>query len=98
MDVTKEDDFTNPSTVDSIIKRIRGAGDVFFYCSPCTGGSAWQSYNHARAVMRGDMDTLNILQSHKLLHWRLWKSFEMVCEHCAKVGAMVFIEWPRHCA
>ena len=35
-------------------------------------------------------------------HWklmkRLWKAFERVAEHALKVGARVFVEWPRGCS
>ena len=41
-DITKEFDFTNVSTVKYVIKQIKGPVDIFFYCSPCTGGSTWQ--------------------------------------------------------
>ena len=39
IDLVKEDDFTKSSTAKRIINQLRGPGDVFFYCSPCTGGS-----------------------------------------------------------
>ena len=45
IDIVKEDDFTKSSTVKRIVKQLRGPGDVFFYCSPCTGGSTWQRLN-----------------------------------------------------
>ena len=41
-DITEEDDFTNVNTVTYVIRQIKGPGDIFFYCSPCTGGSTWQ--------------------------------------------------------
>ena len=41
-DITKAEDFTNVSTVKYVIKKIKGPGDILFYCSPCTGGSTWQ--------------------------------------------------------
>ena len=39
--ITAEDDFTKPETVDSVIKTLRGPGDMFFFSSLCTGGSTW---------------------------------------------------------
>eukprot|EP00969_Alexandrium_andersonii_P105743 4664292-Alexandrium_andersonii.AAC.1 len=52
VDITKHEDFTDASTVAVTMRGIRGAGDVFFYSSPCTGGSSWQRINteHARRV------------------------------------------------
>ena len=44
-DVTKEQDFVDPKTVDGIIRRLKGPGHVFFYCSLCTVGSTWQRLN-----------------------------------------------------
>ena len=42
IEVTQETDFTDQRTVNDVIRKLKGPGDVFFYCSPCTGGSAWQ--------------------------------------------------------
>ena len=50
IDVTKEDDFASGSTLNKVLANLRGPGDMFFYCSPCTGGSAWQHINLAKAV------------------------------------------------
>jgi len=44
-DITKEDEFTNVSTVKDEIKHTKCPGDIFFYCSPCSGGSMWQRLN-----------------------------------------------------
>ncbi|MFM7988736.1 MAG: hypothetical protein ACKPKO_56425 [Candidatus Fonsibacter sp.] len=92
IDVTKESDFTDKRTVDSVIKSIRGAGDVFFYCSPCTGGSSWQNLNMELAKRRGWKHTIVNLIGHWDLDWRLWQSFEVVARHCAKVGATIILE------
>ena len=45
VDVTQEKDCTNKSTAVGIIRKLKGPGDVCFYCSPCTGGSSWQRLN-----------------------------------------------------
>ena len=45
VDASKEHDFADPKTVDSIIRRLKGLGDVCFYCTPCSGGSTWQRLN-----------------------------------------------------
>eukprot|EP00969_Alexandrium_andersonii_P072975 3219819-Alexandrium_andersonii.AAC.1 len=48
-DITKEVDFTRDDTVERVLRSIVGRGDVFFYSSPCTGGSAGQRVNAAHA-------------------------------------------------
>eukprot|EP00975_Prorocentrum_lima_P047740 9981925-Prorocentrum_lima.AAC.1 len=80
------------------MRGIKGAGDVLFYSSPCTGGSSWQRINteHARRVQC--MSFAQKLVDHYDLHWKLWVGFERVARHCHAVGATVFLEWPRHCA
>ncbi|MFM7978615.1 MAG: hypothetical protein ACKPKO_04805, partial [Candidatus Fonsibacter sp.] len=45
LDITAEADFTDDRTVQSVIRPIRTAADIFFYCPPCTGGSSWQKLN-----------------------------------------------------
>ena len=45
VDVTTETDFTDQRTVNDAIRKLKGPGDILFYCSPCTGGSAWQKLN-----------------------------------------------------
>ncbi|MFM7986965.1 MAG: hypothetical protein ACKPKO_47390 [Candidatus Fonsibacter sp.] len=44
IDVTAADYFTKESTVKRVISSTRTAADVFFYSSPCTGGSFWQKH------------------------------------------------------
>ena len=94
----KEDDFTKANTVKGVIKHIRGSGDIFFYCSPCTGGSTWQRLNLELAKRKGWNNTIVKIIDHWDLHWRLWESFEQVVKHCRKVGATVLLEWPRYCS
>ena len=53
IDIMKEDDFTKASTAKGVIKHIRGPGDIFFYSSPCTGGSIWQRLNLELANRKG---------------------------------------------
>ena len=53
VDITKGDDFTSANTVKDVIRQIRGPGDIFFYCSPCTGGSTWQRLNLELAKRKG---------------------------------------------
>ncbi len=98
IDIVKEDDFTKSSTVQRIIQQIRGLGDIFFYCSPCTGGSTWQRLNLELAKRKGWNKTIVKIIDHWNLHWRLWESFEQVVKHCRKVGATVLLEWPRYCS
>ncbi|MFM7980998.1 MAG: hypothetical protein ACKPKO_16945, partial [Candidatus Fonsibacter sp.] len=82
--MTKESDFTDKKTVENVIKTIRGVGDVFFYCSPCTGGSSWKNLNLELAKRRGWTHTVVNLIGHLDLHWRLWQSLELVARHCAR--------------
>ena len=89
--------FTTPKTVTDIIKQKQGLGDVFFYCSPCTGGSTWQQLNLELAKRKGYEGMFVKLIDHWDLHWRLWTAFELVVSHCREVGATVLLEWPRFC-
>ncbi|MFM7981845.1 MAG: hypothetical protein ACKPKO_21255, partial [Candidatus Fonsibacter sp.] len=98
VDITAESDFTNESTVDRVIKSIRTSANVFFYCSPCTGGSSWQKLNLDLARRKGWKHTVVKLIGHWDLHWRLWTGFERVVRHCADIGASVLLEWPRYCS
>ena len=91
VDVTKETDFTDQRTVNDVIR------DIFFSCSPCTGGSAWQKLNLDLAKRKGWESTIVRLIDHWDLHWTLWGSFEKVVRHCRVVGATVMLEWPRFC-
>ena len=98
MDTTEEHDFCRPNTVDIVIKKIRCVGDVFFYCSPCTGGSSLQRLNLEVAKREGRHDTIVKIIDHWDLRWRLWESFETVVRHCKRVGATVLIQRPRFCS
>ena len=98
LDITKEPDFTRKRTIDDVICSIRGVGDVFFYGSPCTGGSSWQNLNIELAGRKEWQQTIVNLIGHWDVHRRLWQGFEIVVRHCAKVGATVLLEWPRYCA
>ena len=81
-----------------VIKKIKGLGDIFFYCSPCTGGSTWQRLNLELAKRKDWNNTIVKLIDHWDLHWKRWERFEQVVKHCRKVGATVFLELPRFCA
>ena len=81
-----------------IIRNIKGKGDIFLYCSPCTGGSTWQRLNLELAKRKGWNSNIVKLIDHWDLHWNLWESFEQVVKHCGKVGATVLLEWPRFCS
>ena len=97
LDVTKEVDFTSPSTVKRIKAQITSPGDAFYYSSPCTGGSVWQNLNLRKSLAAGCDRMVLKLVSHFDLHWRLWSGFEAVVRHCAELGAAVVWEWPRFC-
>ena len=74
--VTKETGFTDQRTIGNVIRKLKGLGDILFYCSPCTGGSAWQKLNMDVAKCKGWESTIVRLIDHWDLHWRLWESFE----------------------
>ena len=97
VDITKEDDFTRPKTVERIKLRIEGPGDVFDYSSPCAGGSAWQNLNLRNSLAAGCDRIVYKLAAHYDLHWKLWAGFAEVVKHCVKCGATVMWEWPRFC-
>ena len=52
VDITKEEDFTTEKGFSLAIEHVHGPRDSFFYCSPCTGGSAWNRFNAAVARER----------------------------------------------
>ena len=58
VDITEQDDFTSERAVAHVISTIKGPGDMFFFCYPCTGGSAWQRLNLAKAKLHGCMFTV----------------------------------------
>ena len=97
VDITKEDDFTRPKTVDRVLLKIEGPRDVCYYSSPCTGGSAWQNLNLKKSLAAGCVRIVYKLAAHFDLHWKLWAGFERVVEHCARRGATILWEWPRYC-
>ena len=76
VDITQETYFTNQCTVNGVIRKLKGLGDILCYCSPCTGGSAWQKLNLDLAKRKGWESTIVRLIDHWDLHWRLWGSFE----------------------
>ena len=96
--ITKEDDFTTKAALNAVLADIVGPGDMFFFCSPCTGGSSWQHLNLSIAFQRGCTSTVHKLIGHWDLHWRLWENFEVVARHCKRVGASCILEWPAGCA
>ena len=53
----------------------------------------WANVNWAR----GEHVRQKIRQHWDLCH-RIWTSFVTVAEHAIKLGARVFIEWPRGCS
>ena len=53
IEVTQEQDFRSESTVKTIASKLSGPGDLFFYCSPCCGGSPWQRLNIHLAAKKG---------------------------------------------
>ena len=56
-DVIKEQYFAHSKTVREVIRRHKGPGEVFFYCSPCTSGSTWQGLNLELAKRKGWANT-----------------------------------------
>ena len=53
----------------------------------------WQNIN----ILKGGATETKIRYHWKLMK-RLWVAFEKVAEHALKVGARVFVEWPRGAA
>ena len=78
-----------------IIQSIKGRGDVFFYCSPCTGGSTWQRLNLELDKRTGWEKTIVNLIDNWDFHWKLWERVEQVVRHCLADGATLLLEWPR---
>ena len=95
IDVTAADDFTKGSTVRDVIRSIRTAADVFFYCSLCTGGSSWQRLNLELARKKGWKHTVVNMIGHWDLHWLLWTGFANSVRHCVKISGYVRVDWRR---
>eukprot|EP00969_Alexandrium_andersonii_P203117 8975659-Alexandrium_andersonii.AAC.1 len=57
-----------------------------------------QDWNIARAAALGDDPALaKHLAGHYDFHWRLWEGIEEVASRSRRVGATVFLEWPKRC-
>jgi len=81
LEITQEEDFRSESTIRSVVSKLIGLGYLFFYCSPCCGGSPWQHLNLHLAAKKGWQSTVVRLINHWDLHWRLWSGFMVVAEH-----------------
>ena len=57
------------------------------------GGSTWVHMNRHRGAEVRDTN-----RQHWDLCYRMWFAFEVVAEHALRLGARVFIEWPRGCS
>ena len=68
VDITKEDDFTTDKGFMKTISHVQGPQDTLFFCSPCTGGSAWNRFNEAKAKEKGWTQTLIKIEGHWKLH------------------------------
>eukprot|EP00974_Lingulodinium_polyedra_P070211 6793630-Lingulodinium_polyedra.AAC.1 len=55
MDVAEEVNFTRTKTAQAVLDSIKRPGDVFFYSSPCIGGSTWQFVNTAKGAQSGPL-------------------------------------------
>eukprot|EP00969_Alexandrium_andersonii_P226240 9990341-Alexandrium_andersonii.AAC.1 len=87
MDITKYEDFTDAGTVAVTLHRIRGVGGVLLHSSPCTGCSAWQQINHARALRAQNLSYIHRPVGHYDLRWMLRVGFERIARHCHAAGA-----------
>lgn len=91
--ITKDHDFTSQNGRNIAFDHLFGPICGIWFSSPCTGGSQWQVLNKAKGK-----DTAAKISAHWNLFHKLWQSFEVVADHAIRVGASVFIEWPRGCA
>ena len=91
VDITAADDFTSDAGFAKAKAAITGPESTFFYCSPCTGGSAWQRLNLAKAIAKGRWSTVLKILEHRELHWALWARFEEMVNHCLSVGDRVIL-------
>ena len=91
--ITEKTDFTSKKGIQVGINNITSKYDALWLSCPCTGGSMWVCINWAR----GERVRQKIREHWALFH-RIWASFVVVAEHALKVGARVFIEWPRGCS
>ena len=91
--ITEKLDFTSRNAIKISKSKIIGKADALWLSCPCTGGSTWVYINWHRGE-----DVRNKIREHWDLFHRIWKAFEEVAEHAIRMGARVFIEWPRGCA
>ncbi|MFM7989229.1 MAG: hypothetical protein ACKPKO_58935, partial [Candidatus Fonsibacter sp.] len=68
IEVTTADEFTKESTFKHVIRSIRTAADVLFYCSPCIGDSSWQRLKLDLARKKGWKRTVVRMIGHWDLH------------------------------
>ena len=90
--ITKEDDFTSDLGLKKALAPLSGQHDAVWLSCPCTGGSKWIDINWGRGI-----ETQNKIRTHWDLFHRIWDSFEVLARQALRVGARVFVEWPRGC-
>ena len=47
--------------------------------------------------MKKGASTREKIKGHYTLFAEIWKAFEKIANHAIKIGASVWIEWPRGC-
>ncbi len=90
--VTINDDFTSASRLQKALDGITGPQDGVWMSAPCVGGCAYNEQNW----LIGEKTCEKIWQ-HWIIYIAIKRNMYILFQHCHKVGAMIFNEWPKSC-
>ena len=91
--ITESDDFTTEAGVHKAIHDLKRPQDGVWVSMPCTGGCRYQKFNFNKWE-----SARRKMVNHWILFRRMKRSLIKVLEHCHRIGALIFIEWPKTCA
>jgi hypothetical protein len=92
VEITEEDDFTNPAGFKKVVEALLGDNVVVFASLPCTGGSPWQIVNKKHPACR------RLLIKHHQLFNKLFRSLvKLFADYATRGDIPILFEWPRCC-
>jgi hypothetical protein len=92
IEITEEDDFTNPTGYGKVVEALRGENVAIFASLPCTGGSPWQICNKKHPACR------RLILKHHKLFGKLFSSLVRLFKEYAPRGDIpILFEWPKCC-
>ena len=91
--ITESDDFTTDAGVRRAIHSITRPQDGVWVSMPCAGGCRYQEVSFVKWE-----SARRKMINHWILFRRMKRSLIKLLEHCHRIGALIFIEWPKTCA